>query len=158
MDYLMLGMVAALVWWLTGMANRGWPTPLDHVRKWRGHRGTSGDMSTDIRRSDAMSTPDVPGPGHVRTSAGEGPDHLYGGAVTVSREHASTWGPRPLPAAAPPAEPTGEDATAADRQAWLRGQVDAGRAWPAVTRDAVTRYGVTDKTIRRDRAVIEDAE
>jgi hypothetical protein len=86
----------------------------------------------------------------------------YGG-LRVSREHvARQWGVRPeLAHLGGHDEPEEDEVTAADmlaRRVWVRRQIRDGKAPGWINREGAKRYGVDEKTIRRDRAAVEEDE
>lgn len=152
---------AVLVWAIGGGCH-WWPGPIDATRlmsdrvrmSWTQRRSEA--VSEDIGHGEDMS-------GHDDDDDPEGDfEDIAGGALRVSREHVATrWGPLPEladlaghddPESGPDdegVEPTPGDV--AERQRWVAQQMRAGRPPGWIDERGAARYGVTAKTIYRDR-------
>ena len=153
MDYLILALLLAGIAYMIGVANYGAPSPLSAVR-----RAVHGpDMSTDNRRSDRVHDDDadtVDMSGHPERGAED-----YG-ALTVSREHAARWGVVPELAHLGGHDDDGPEdgADRLARRVWVRARIAEGKRPEWINREGARRFEVSEKTIRRDRAAVEEDE
>jgi len=149
MNYLILALVLALVAWMIGVANHGARGPLALVRDvW-----TSVVSGRTSRRSEGMSDDDE----DTEDMSGHDVQEHADGALVVSREGRTGWGPRPelahLAGRDDPADDEPVEADAAARRAWVRAQLARKPRLPlgVIDQDGARRFGVTPKTIWRDR-------
>lgn len=157
MNYVLFAGLLAGVAYMIGVANHGWTSPLSAVR--RAVHGA--DMSTEDRRSDDVQ-PEAPDTVDMSGHSKRGGEPEEYGGLTISREHvARQWGIRPELAhlgGHDEDEPQLVSADLATRRAWVRDRIRDGKAPGWINRVGARRFGVDEKTIRRDRAAVEEEE